>query len=886
MIGKTISHYKILEKLGEGGMGVVYKAEDLKLKRTVALKFLPPELTRDPEAKERFIQEAQAASALDHPNICNIHEIDETEDGQMFIVMACYEGETLKKKVASGQLSVDSVIDIAIQIAQGLAKAHEHGIIHRDIKPANVMITNDGVAKILDFGLAKLAGQVGLTKTGVTLGTIAYMSPEQARGEEVDARTDIWSFGVVMYDMLTGRLPFRGEYEAAIAYSILTEEPDPITGLRTGVPMELERIVNKTLLKKPEERYQHVDELMVDLTALQKKLATPRTTADAVAKPKSTVPSPKRQPAPARQKIWLIAAVSVLVALTALVALLLNRGGEKGVPGAKKMLVVLPFENLGPPEDEYFAAGMTEEITSRLAAVSGLGVISRTSAVHYAGTDKTVKQIGKELGVEYVLEGTVRWAREPAGVHRVRITPQLIRVSDDTHLWAEPYDRVINDIFEVQSEIAQRVVKELGVALLALERKALTIRPTKNLEAYQAYLRGRYYAGRPHFSLQIWEKMVESYQEAVELDPDFALAYAELSKAHARFYYFRYDISEERRTLAKRAVNRAAELAPDSPETHSALGYYYFWVYRDAERALEEFENATVGRPEGAEILLAKAELLRMQGRMQEAAEHYKRAFELSPRDAESILELGLTYWWSRKYPDALQAINQAAVLAPDDAWPYLARAFNYWSWKGALQLHEARLALESVPKDHEWAPWAWFWQEIFDGRYREAIDRLSSTPGQWIRLKVWAFPKSLLSAFAHELLNEAELARKDWQIAKSMLEGEVRQLPEDARYHGSLGIAYAALNQKEDAIGEGRRAVELLPVTKDAIYGLGHTEDLAFIYTLVGEHDTALDQLEQLLSIPGWISVPWLQMDPRWDGLRKHPRFQRLLKKYSGDKP
>jgi len=636
--------------------------------------------------------------------------------------------------------------------------------------------------------------------------------------------------------------------------------------------MELERIVKKAMQKERTNRYQHADEMLTDLRTLKKELES------------NVAKEPPEKAWPQRKRVAVYAGVAALVLVVG--GLLLFRGGERGAPGAKKMLVVLPFENLGPPEDEYFAAGMTEEITSRLAAVSGLGVISRTSAVHYAGTHKPIKEIGKELGVEYVLEGTVRWAREPASAHQVRITPQLIRVSDDTHLWAEAYDRVMNDIFEVQSEIAQRVVKELGVALLERERKVVTIRPTKNLEAYQAYLRGRYYASRPHFSLQNWEKMVESYQEAVELDPDFGLAYAELSKAHARFYYFRYDISEERRTLAKRAVDRAVDLAPDSPETHTALGYYYFWVYRDAERALEEFEKAMASRPQGAEVLLAKAELLRMEGRMQEAAEHYKMAFELSPRDAESILELGLTYWWSRKYPEALQAINQAAVLAPDDAWPYLAKAFNYWSWKGALQLHEARLALESVPRDHEWAPWAWFWEEVFEHRYHEAIDRLSSTQGNWIRLKMWAMPKSLLSAFAHQLLNEGELARKDWQSARSMLEAEVRRFPNDARYRASLGIAFAALNQKEDAIREGRRAVELLAVTKDAIYGLGHAVDLAFIYTLVGEHGAALDQLEQLLSIPSWISVPFLEMDPRWDRLRKHPRFQPLLKKYSGYKP
>jgi serine/threonine protein kinase len=296
MVGKTISHYKILEKLGEGGMGVVYKAEDLKLKRIVALKFLPPELTRDPEAKERFIQEAQAASALDHPNICTIHEIDETVDGQLFIVMACYDGETLKKKIASSQsreagLSMDSVIDIAIQIAQGLVKAHEHGIFHRDIKPGNIMITKDGMVKILDFGLAKLAGQVGLTKTGTTVGTIAYMSPEQARGEDVDHRTDIWSFGVVLYEMVSGKLPFRGEYDQAVVYSIMNEQPEPLIPIgseTSGVHLELERIVGTCLEKQAAHRYQSSEQVLADLKRLHRDIDTETSrTAKSVAAPQA-----------------------------------------------------------------------------------------------------------------------------------------------------------------------------------------------------------------------------------------------------------------------------------------------------------------------------------------------------------------------------------------------------------------------------------------------------------------------------------------------------------------------------------------------------------------------------------------------------------------------
>jgi serine/threonine protein kinase len=440
MIGQTISHYKILSKLGEGGMGVVYKAEDLKLGRSVALKFLTSSIVDD-KTRQRFVHEARAASALEHPNICSIHEIDESPDGQMFIVMPCYEGESLAAKIERGPLKLDEAAEIAIQVASGLSKAHEKGIIHRDIKPGNIFMTSDGLAKIVDFGLAKLATQTKLTRSGMTTGTVAYMSPEQARGEEVDHRTDIWSLGVALYEMVTGRLPFRGEHEPAVVYSIMNEEPEPVTGVRTGVPMELERIIRKCMAKSPGERYQHADEVVADMRRMGKALAAPAPT-----RPQEFRTGLR----PRRGRPWLWVAALAVVVVVVVGVLSRYRAPSRVAPvSERKMLAVLPFVNLGSAEDEYFAAGITEEITSRLATIRELGVISRTSAVHYAGTNKTIKQIGAELDVQYILEGTVRWARAPEGTSRVRITPQLIRVSDDTHLWSEPYDRVVEDIFEI-----------------------------------------------------------------------------------------------------------------------------------------------------------------------------------------------------------------------------------------------------------------------------------------------------------------------------------------------------------------------------------------------------------------------------------------------------
>jgi TolB-like protein/predicted Ser/Thr protein kinase len=439
MIGETISHYRILEKLGGGGMGVVYRAEDLKLKRTVALKFLPHEWSGDANSRERFMREAQAASALDHPHICTIYEIDETDDGQLFIAMAFYEGETLKKRIDRGPLPTREAVNFAIQAAEGLTKAHEKGITHRDIKPANLLVTSEGDVKIVDFGLAKLAGEHGLTRTGSTVGTPHYMSPEQARGEEVGPATDIWSLGVVLYEMVTGVRPFRADSADAVIHAIRHDQPMPIRDLRPDPPPMLERIVQRAMEKDPENRYVSAEELLTDLRTLEE--------AESEASLKTTT-----VPAATGTRRWLTVAAPIAgVVLLAVVALLLWQAPKAPPPGpteeGPKRIVVLPFDNLGPPEDEYFADGMTEEIISRLAAVSGLEVISRTSAMNYKGTGKNVRQIGEELEVHYALEGTVRWDRSGVNGGRVRITPQLIRVANDAHLWSERYDRVIEDIF-------------------------------------------------------------------------------------------------------------------------------------------------------------------------------------------------------------------------------------------------------------------------------------------------------------------------------------------------------------------------------------------------------------------------------------------------------
>ncbi len=897
MIGKTISHYNILEKLGEGGMGVVYKAEDTKLKRTVALKFLPPDLTRDPEAKERFLHEAQAAAALEHQHICHVYEIDESED-QMFIAMGFVEGQTLKEKIDAGPLKIDEALKIVIQVAKGLHAAHEKGIVHRDIKGDNIMITEKGEAKIMDFGLAKLKGQTKITKEGSTMGTAPYMSPEQAQGADVDHRTDIWSLGVVLYKTITGQLPFKGEYKQAVIYSIINEEPEPPTALRTGVPMELERIVNKALTKNPSERYQHTDDLLVDLNKLKKD----STAGMSVFEKTARIDTPKK---PVKKLV--IAAVVIIPILLAGYWFLSKKqtpppGGDTG---GKQKIVVFPFENHGPPEDTYFADGITDEIASRLAAVSSLGVISRTSAVQYDRKGKTMTQIGEDLGVDYVLEGTIRWDRGGGGHrvnsgpghrvnsqpghrvnsqpgHRVRVTPQLIRVSDDTSLWSERYDRVLEDIFEVQTEIAEHVIRHLDIALPASERRTLEDRPTRNLEAYNAFLRGITYIEQPGYeqeNLQMAEQMVK---RAVELDPDFAKAHATLSLVSSLMYTTGSDHTKERIAKAKGSVDRAFELQPGMPMAHMALGYYHFLCFNAYDRALEEFLLARKGLPNEKKIFEALFRIQRNQGRFDEAVDNLKTAVDLDPRNANYYYELGLTHMISRKYSQAEKYLDHSISLAPDQVLAYGMKAFNYYRWKGRRGLVKARAALEKIPRQNEDSS-IFFWciQEIYEKNYPAALDRLSSFSGDIIESGNSFIPKSQMEGYIYFGMKNLESGFASFDSARILLEKELEKRPDDSRVHASLGVIYTFMGRKEEALREGKRAVELCPVSEDALGGPAYIRELAFIYLMVGEYDLAIEKLDYLLSIPSGISVPLLQLESAWSTLHKHPKFQRLMEKY-----
>ncbi len=883
MIGKKISHYKILEELGRGGMGVVYKAEDLKLKRTAALKFLSPQALGSEEEKTRFIHEAQAAAALSHPNICTIYEIEEHE-AQSFIAMEHIEGESLKERISAGPLKLGEAIDIAMQVAAGLEEAHEKGIVHRDIKPANLMITTKGQVKIMDFGLAKAQGQTVLTKTDTTLGTFAYMSPEQARSEDVDHRADIWSLGVVLYEMVTGTKPFKGDYEQAVIYSILNESPEPVTALRTGVPVDLERIIVKCCEKDRAERYQTTADLIADLKHLvrtMKKRILPQR-EDAVSKRSGPEVRQRRDALRRYSWIgWVLATVVLTFILIQVIPRLTPSGDESERDDAfasRKMIVVLPFENLGPPEDAYFADGVTEEITSRLAVVSDLGVISRTSAVQYDRTGKTLKQIGRDLGVDYVLEGTIRWDKAAEDGSRIRVTPQLIRVSDDTHLWASTYDRVLEDIFAVQTDIAEKIIEQLGITLLDSERRAVEARPTENLLAYEAYLKGLTYKNQAGGKGDIWFQAVEQFERAVELDPTFVLAYAYLSQANGELYFWGYDRSMERTERCRVAAERALELEPDLPYAHVAMSGYYYMILQDFDRALEEALIAEKELPNDAGVIESIAYIWRRKGLHEEAIDYLERAMLLDPEQYWYPAQIGVSYFFIRQYEKAIYYLDKSIAMKPDQHQAYIIKFRAILLATGDLKA--ARDLIESVPdRDHHIFRIYRYWLRMYERDYPGAIAQLEHIIRPTIRFYSIINPIGLMKGYAYELMEDSARAAICYEEALAAMEVEVRARPDDAAAQGALGMVYAALGRRDDAVRAGKLALEL--DSHDVFRTSRREWELVASYIKLDEHEAALDHIDHMLSIPSYLSVVYLGITPVVDPLRDHPRFKEILAKY-----
>jgi serine/threonine protein kinase/tetratricopeptide (TPR) repeat protein len=879
LIGHKISHYTVVDRLGEGGMGEVYLARDERLGRQVAVKVLPDEVAHDPDRLARFEREARAAGTIDHPNILTVHDIDRHE-GIPFLVAEALDGESLRELLERGPVPARTAAEYGVQIARGLAAAHDRDIVHRDLKPENLFVTRDGQVKILDFGLAKLLSRPEsdgeadgrtlslTTDAGVVLGTVGYMSPEQVRGDEADARSDIFALGCVLYELLAGSGPFRRDTPADTMSAILRDDPPPMADAGRLVPPAIEAIVLRCLEKRPDDRFSSARDLALALEAVGRATGErePRRPAPRVYKPMAFI------------RVILAAALAVALLMVGYKTLLQRSESPEAATGPPR-IVVLPFENLGPPEHEYFAAGMTEEITSRLAAVSGLQVISRTSARRYAGTSKGVREIGQELDVGYVVEGTVRWDRDDAGLGRVRITPQLIRVTDDSHLWSERYDRLLQDVFAIQSDIAAQVIDRLQAALLEPERRAIEERPTDNMEAYQAYLLARQYwwTGEDRRSADM---MLSLLERAVGLDPEFALAHALLSQAHAQYYHYRYDFTAERQTKARRSAERALELRPDLAEAHLALAFYHYWCHRDYEVALAEVAIAELTRPNDPEVLTIKWAVSRRMGRWQEALATLERALETDPQGYLTVYECGGTLTLLRQYARADEYLRRAIAVAPDRPDAYYYAALNDLLWDGTTERAHLRLLGAPSLNDSRLTYVSLLLAE-YDHDVDALLDRIAEHQGDVIALQDVFLPKELLRCKALDRAGGLERARSACESAVSVLTNELDRRPYDHRVSSALGLAYAILGRDKEAVVAGERAAEQWPVSRDAFEGTQPAIELAKVYARVGDHDRAIDQLEYLLSIPCRLSVPLLRLDPAWDPLRGNPKFEELLTRY-----
>ncbi|HEX6644337.1 MAG TPA: protein kinase [Gemmatimonadales bacterium] len=865
--------YSIARELGRGGMATVYLAHDLRHDRPVALKVLHPHLGHA-LGPERFQREIRLAARLQHPHILTVHDSGET-GGHLWFTMPFIEGESLRDRLdREKQLPVETAIRITQQAAEALEYAHRHGVVHRDIKPENILLTG-GHALVADFGIARaLSGTTGehLTSTGMSVGTAAYMSPEQAAGEkDVDARSDIYSLATVLYELLTGQVPFAASTPQAMIARRFTETPRPVRELRDSVPASVEQALAKALARTPADRFPSAEAFGLAITPpVTTPISTPAATVAAPA------PTPAVVRAPAGRRLSPALAMLVLGFVIGLGVLFAWNGKRRGgsAEGDAPLIAVLPFRNAGDTSEAYFAEGMTEAVRGRLSGLSGLRVVASGSAREYRETTKSLPEIGRELGAQYLLTATVRWAKNPDGTSRVRVSPELVRVGDATATteWQQPFDAALTDVFQVQADISERVARELDLALSAEQHRRLADRPTESLVAYDAFLRASSDVGT---DVPAVRRKLALYEQAVAADPGFVEAWAKMARLYT-LLYSNATPDPATATRAREAAERAERLDPAGPHGHSALADYQAGVLKDYESAARNIAISLAAAPNDAELLRRSAQIARARGDWDGHLNKLRAARRLDPRSVSVVSALQLAWLWTRHYPEALATSDTALSLAPGDLSLIQDRAMVYAAQGDLAGARAAmRLVSPAVTPAELTAFFGLYWDMywVLDEAQQQVL--LRSGPGAFPDRESWATVLMQLYAIRGDSARSRAYADTAHAANVEILKGA----PNDAQRIIIGGLQLAYLGRRDEAIAAVERGMGMNPLATDADNGPYYQLLGARTYLQLGDHERALDLLEGLLHVPFWLSSGWLKIDPDFDALRGNPRFERLVR-------
>lgn len=871
--------YTLEQELGGGGMSRVFVAHEASLGRKVVVKVLPPDMAAAVSI-DRFRREIQLAAQLQHPHIVPLLNAGETQ-GLPYFTMPFVKGESLRAKLArGGELPLSEAVRILREVASALSYAHENGVVHRDIKPENILISG-GAAMVTDFGVAKAVsassgGRHGqsLTSLGVALGTPAYMAPEQATADpNTDHRADIYALGIVAYEMLTGATPFSGRSPQAMLAAQVTENPDAITKRRSTIPPLLANLVMCCLEKRAADRPQTAGEVVHELDAL--------TTPSGGMTPTVGLPAAAAKrgiPRPVMIGLAAAAAVGVIAFATIRFAGDKTFAGAAAVAAATPGIAVLPFENRGREEGKEFTDGMTEEITNRLSSIRSLRVIGRQSAATYASSTKTPQQIAQELGVDYVLTGTVRWDKSPDGKDLVRVSPALLRATDGSQVWANAYQTVLSGMFEVQSSVATEVANALNVALVAPEKAALSARPTSNVEAYGHYLRGNELVV---LSLRVADlkEGIDALQKAVAADPTFALAHARLGYGHVEYFWFYGDRSAARLSMAREAIDKALAINPDLPEAHVALGTYYYHGFLDYPKAIAEFAIAEKLRPGDFLTAYLSGAVKRRQGDFVGSATDMERALAIEPRVATSYLDLSNTYNLLGRFDDAEKLARQGLVLDPTsvEGVMSLGGALINRDQDIAAAVRETKAVFDRH-SDRNFAAQQMLrypWPAGEDPEMRRSIEEATWTEAAGDKGIFYQDKALFFTIYGNKARAQAYA-----DSAIPILTARLNKAPREANDRAALAVSHAIRGNRDQTIVAARRAVADMPLSRDAYASPDIAYTTAIALTIAGAHEPALAALEVGLRQPATGKLPFTRLYPVFAPLRSSPRFQQLVAK------